>query len=88
MKQQATRAAARVGADGIGEIARQGVERALAARGGAVVLTQEQTEHVGGGAALSAALMIPIIAGGIFGPIDILGGRAGGGVTVPTTLGV
>jgi hypothetical protein len=64
MKQQATRAAARVGAHGIGEIARQGVERALAARSGAVMLTEEQTEQVGGGA-LSAALMIPIIAGGI-----------------------
>jgi len=86
MKQQATKAAARVSAHGIGEIASQGVERALAARSDAVVLSEAQTEQVGGGV-LSAALMMPIIAGGIFGPIDILGGRAGGGVTLPTTLG-
>ena len=85
MKQQATKAAARVSVGGMGEIAKQGVERALAARSGAVVLTEEQTGQVGGGA-LSAALMFPIIAGGIWGPIDIFGGR-GGEVSVPKTLG-
>jgi hypothetical protein len=82
MKQQATR----VSASGIGEIAKQGVERALAARSSAVVLSEEQTEQVGGGA-LPAALMIPIIAGGIWGPIDIFAGRLGGGLSVPKTLG-
>lgn len=87
MKQQATKAAARVSAGGIGEIARQGVERALAARSSAVVLSEEQAGQVGGGAALSPALMIPIIAGGIWGPIDIFGPRLGGEVTVPKTLG-
>ena len=88
MKQQATKAAARVSAGGIGEIARQGVERALAARSSAVVLSEEQAGQVGGGAALSPALMIPIIAGGIRGPlpIDIFGPR-GGEVSVPKTLG-
>ena len=85
MKQQAMRAAARVSVGGMGEIAKQGVERALAARSGAVVLTEEQTGQVGGGA-LSPALMFPIIAGGIWGPIDIFGG-GGGGVSVPKSLG-
>ena len=85
MKHQVTKAAARVSAGGIGEIARQGVERALAARSSAVVLSEEQAGQVGGGAALSPALMIPIIAGGR--PIDILSTRFGGGVTVPNTLG-
>jgi hypothetical protein len=83
MKEQATKAA-RVSAGGIGEIARQGVERALAARG-AVVLSDEQAGQVGGGATLSPALKIPIIAGGR--PIDIFGTRLGGEVFNPTTLG-
>jgi hypothetical protein len=86
MKEREMKAAARVRADGLGEIAKQGVERALAARSGGVVLTEEQAEQVGGGA-LSAALMFPIIAGGIWGPIDIPGGRLGGGLNVPQTLG-
>lgn len=85
MKLQATKAAARISAGGIGEIARQGVERALAARSGAVELSEEQAGQVGGGAALSPALMIPIIAGGR--PIDIFGTGLGGGVTAPKTLG-
>lgn len=86
MKEREMKAAARVRADGLGEIAKQGVERALAARSSGVVLTEEQAEQVGGGA-LSAALMFPIIAGGIWGPIDILGGFPGREVGVPKTLG-
>ena len=84
MKEHEMKAAARVRADGIGEIARQGVERALAARS-ATVLSEEQAEQVGGGA-LPAQLMCPIIAGGIWGPIDIFGGRPGGEIGVPKTL--
>lgn len=86
MKQHETKAAARVHVDGLGEIARQGVERALAARSGAVVLSEEEAGQVGGGA-LSAAFLAPIIAGGIFGPIDIFGTRPGGDIGVPKTLG-
>jgi hypothetical protein len=85
MTEHEMKGAARVHADGIGEIAKQGVERALAARSGAVVLSEEQAGQVGGGA-LSAALMVPIIAGGRVGPIDIFTGL-GGGVSVPKTLG-
>ncbi len=84
MKEQSTKAAARVSAGGIGEIANQGVERALAARS-AVVLSDEQAGQVGGGATLSPALMIPIIAGGR--PIDIFGTRPGGEIFSPKTLG-
>ena len=88
MKEREMKAAAQVRAQGLGEIAKQGVERALAARSGAVVLSEAQAEQVGGGAAaLPAALMFPIIAGGIWGPIDIFGGRPGGELGVPKTLG-
>jgi hypothetical protein len=87
MKEHEMKVAARVRVDGLGEIARQGVERALAARNGAVVLSEAQAEQVGGGAIAIKALS-PIVAGGILGPIDIFGTRPGGGeVGVPTTLG-
>lgn len=83
MKEHEMKAATRVSVGGIGEIAKQGLQRALAARSGAVVLTEEQTEQVGGGA-LSAALSRPIIAGPY--PINVLGARLGGEVNVAQTL--
>ncbi len=86
MKEHDMKAAARVRVDGLGEIAKQGVERALAARNGAMVLSEEQAQQVGGGAAVSAKLLAAIIAGGRVGPIDIFTGL-GGGVSVPQTLG-
>ena len=69
----------RVAAENISDIARQGVSRALEARKAAgIELTQEEISQVGGGVSLSPLstqqlIDFGIIAGGIFGPIDILG---------------
>jgi hypothetical protein len=69
MKQHEMKAAARIGAGGVAEFAKQGLERALAARSSAMELTQEQAEQVDGGA-LSLPTLAAIIAGGR--PVDIL----------------
>jgi hypothetical protein len=52
----------------IAAVAQQGVKRALAARKHMVELSSEQAADVGGGL---YELYFPIIAGGIWGPIDI-----------------
>lgn len=65
---------ARISAQDIQSTARQGVERALAARQNMVELCQHDADAVGGGAVLdSAKFQFPIRAGGIFGPIRDLG---------------
>lgn len=69
----------RIAVDDISDIARQGVSRALEARKAAgIELTQEEIGQVGGGVSLSPLttrqlIDFGIIAGGIFGPIDMLG---------------
>lgn len=70
---------ARITSLDIESVARQGVERALAARQAMAELTPEEAQAVGGGA-LSLKLAIPIIAGGIRRPIDIMWP---GGLAVP-----
>jgi hypothetical protein len=71
MKQQ-VKTAARVGPGAIAEMARAGVERAVAARRNAVELNPEQVDQVSGGVSFK---LVPIIAGGIiFRPIDALTG--------------
>lgn len=76
----------RVSSEDLEGIAREGVERALAARQRMSELTSEQLAQISGGAMLSpisAKLQFPIIAGGIFGPIDILGKPFGGQMAIP-----
>jgi hypothetical protein len=53
----------------IESVAREGVERALAARQAMAELSPEEAQAVGGGA-LSLKLAYPIIAGGIRVPVD------------------
>lgn len=72
----------RITAKDLEALARQGRERAMAARQSMSELTAEELAEVSGGAVLSK-LAFPIIAGGIFGPIDILNTPLGGQMTVP-----
>ena len=63
-------------------VAREGLERAMAARQSMSELNEDELAQISGGAVLSK-LLYPIIAGGIFGPIDILNNPLGGQTTVP-----
>ena len=76
--------AARIVAQDIPSIAREGVERALAARQTMVELSAQHAEAVGGGlTALEVLKLIgPIRGGGMIGPTDIYGG---GGLNMPGT---
>jgi hypothetical protein len=72
MKQQLKKAA-RVAPGAVAEMAREGLERAVAARRGAVELNAEQVDQVSGG--VLSLKLIPIIAGGIMvRPINVLTG--------------
>lgn len=82
-KSQTKNRPASIEPDAIAAVARQGVTRALAARQAMVDMSDAEIGAVDGGVALaisngfspSAKLLLPIIAGGIWGPID-LGGLA------------
>ncbi|MBX3678736.1 hypothetical protein [Cognatazoarcus halotolerans] len=63
-------------------LARQGLDRALAARQKMNELSAAELDRVSGGAVLSK-LSYPIIAGGIFGPIDILNNPLDSQMAVP-----
>ena len=73
------RKAVSIDCDGLAAMAAQGVERALAARQSLVELNTEELEAVNGGIAVATMNFRfdiqklrypPIVAGGIFGPVD------------------
>lgn len=63
-------------------VARQGLERAMAARQAMNELSEAELAQVSGGAVISK-LAFPIVAGGIFGPIRYPNDPLGGKTTVP-----
>lgn len=66
---------ARISAQDIQSTARQGVERALAARQNMVELSEQHAEAVGGGLTTIQVLKLigPIRGGGMIGPNDMFG---------------